>query len=61
MMAGRTLDQKRNLVKEVTEAVCRTIDTTPDLVKMKLTEMQPEGYAISGKLIVDQENPFNKK
>jgi 4-oxalocrotonate tautomerase len=61
MMSGRTIDQKRNLVKEITKVVCKTIDTTPDRVKIKLSEMSPEDYAISGQLIVDQDDPFGKK
>lgn len=61
MMAGRKLDQKRKLVKRVTEAFCESIDTRPELVKIKLTEMMPDSYAISGQLIIDQEDPFGKK
>ena len=54
MIAGRTLDQKRELVKSVTKAVCESIGTTPERVKIKLNDMEPENYAISGELIVDQ-------
>ena len=61
MIAGRTLDQKRNLVKSVTKVVCESIGTTPDRVKIKLNDMKPENYAISGELIADQEDPFGKK
>lgn len=61
MIAGRTLDQKRELVKSVTKAVCESIGTTPERVKIKLNDMEPESYAISGKLIADQEDPFGKK
>ena len=54
MIAGRTLDQKRKLVKSVTKAVCESIGTTPERVKIKLNDMEPENYAISGELIADQ-------
>jgi len=54
MIAGRTLDQKRKLVKSVTKAVCESIGTTPERVKIKLNNMEPENYAISGELIADQ-------
>ena len=54
MIAGRTLDQKRKLVKSVTKAVCESIGTTPERVKIKLNDMEPENYAISGESIEDQ-------
>ena len=60
MMCGRTLNQKRELVKSVTKAVCESIGTTPDRVKIKLNDMKPESYAISGELIADQKDPFGK-
>ncbi|MDP5110602.1 MAG: tautomerase family protein [Rickettsiaceae bacterium] len=61
IMAGRTLDQKRKLVESVTKAVCESIGTSPEHVKIKLNDMEPESYAISGTLIADQEDPFGKK
>ena len=61
MMFGCTIDQKRNLIREITKVVCETIDTTPDRVKIKLSEMSPEDYVISGQLIVDQDDPFGRK
>ena len=61
MITGRTLDQKRELVKSVTKAVCESIGTAPESVQIKLNDMEPEGYAVSGKLIIDQENTFGKK
>jgi len=61
MIAGRTLDQKRKLVESVTKAVCESIGTSPERVKIKLNDMEPENYAISGKLTADQEDPFAKK
>ncbi len=61
MISGRTINQKRDLVKEITKVVCKTIDTTPDRVKIKLSEMSPENYAISGQLIVDQDSPLGRK
>ena len=61
MMPGRTIDQKRNLVREVTRIVCETINTTPDRVKISLSEMNPENYAVSGKLLVDHDDSFKQK
>ena len=38
-----------------------SIDTKPERVKIKLNDMEPENYAISGELIADQQDPFGKK
>jgi 4-oxalocrotonate tautomerase len=54
MIAGRSLEEKRALVKNVTRAVCDSIKTSPDRVKIKLNELSTENYAISGKLVIDQ-------
>lgn len=60
MMSGRTIDQKRLLVKLVTEAVCESINTQAERVKIKLTDMTPDNYATSGKLIMDQNDSSGK-
>ena len=40
---GRTLDQKRKLVKEVTEAVARNLDVAEDAVLIQLLEFVTRG------------------
>lgn len=56
LIEGRSVDQKRNLVKEVTEAICRTVNTTPDHVKIILHDMARHDYANAGVLHIDQQN-----
>ena len=51
---GRSLDQKRGLVKGVTEAVCANFDVTPDQVTIVFQEMEPEERAKGGVLDVDR-------
>ncbi len=60
-MHGRSDDKKRMLVKKVTEAISDSIDVAPEKVKIILSEMMPNDYAISGKLIMDQEVPYKDK
>lgn len=54
MLEGRTDDQKRKLVKEITEVVCRTIDSTPEKVRVFINEMPKKHYAIGGVLESDR-------
>jgi len=54
LLEGRTLEQKRDLVAQVTEAVCRSLDARPEQVRIILSEMPREGYAIAGKLTCDR-------
>jgi 4-oxalocrotonate tautomerase len=53
MWSGRTLDQKRKLVKKVTEAVVEALEIQPDEVKIRIVESEKENYAIGGVLRVD--------
>lgn len=49
----RTLEQKRAMVKEVTEALVRTINCKPEAVRIIIREMEKENYAIADKLYID--------
>lgn len=53
MVEGRTLDQKRALVKKITEAVCESVNVTPERVHIVITDMKREDYADAGVLLVD--------
>ena len=53
LMSGRTVEQKRSLVKEVIDAVCRTLDRTPDQVRIILHDLKEEDYAVGGVLKLD--------
>ena len=39
---------------QMTEAVCRSLDARPEQVRIILSEMPREGYAIAGKLTCDK-------
>jgi 4-oxalocrotonate tautomerase len=56
MIQGRTLDQKRSLVDEVTKAVCKTISVSPDRVRIIINEVPEDSYAIAGELMLDKNN-----
>lgn len=54
LIEGRTIDQKRALVKKVTQAVCESVNVQPDAVKIVLNDMAKHDYAVAGELWVDQ-------
>jgi 4-oxalocrotonate tautomerase len=54
LIKGRTVEQKRSLVKKVTDAVCETVNVPADAVEVILSEMERENYARAGALHLDQ-------
>lgn len=52
---GRTLEQKRAMVKKVTEALVETIQCKPENVHISLREMTPEDVANGGVLNCDKD------
>lgn len=50
---GRTIDQKRGLVKDVTEAVCKNFDVKPEAVAVYIREGKTENRGKAGKLAID--------
>ncbi len=53
MLGGRSLEQKRAMVKEVTEAIVRTVQCPPEAVKIIIREMEPEHLGEAGVLRSD--------
>lgn len=54
MHPGRTLDQKRAFVREVTRVVVETLNCPPESVDVVISEVAREDWSKSGKLIVDK-------
>lgn len=54
LLAGRTVDQKRQLVKKVTDAIVESVNCPPDAVRIILRDMPKEHFAIAGKLKIDE-------
>jgi 4-oxalocrotonate tautomerase len=48
IMEGRTVDQKRRMVAEVTQAVVRSFDVGPEAVRILIHELIPENYSLAG-------------
>jgi 4-oxalocrotonate tautomerase len=50
MFEGRTKEQKRALVREITEGTCRALGCQPDAVQIILTHIAKDDWAEAGKL-----------
>ena len=50
---GRTIEQKRGLVKDITDAVCKNFAVSPEAVSILLHEGKKENRAKAGKLAID--------
>lgn len=48
MLEGRTVEQKRNAVAAITEAVCRTLSVRPEQVRIMINELAVEHFAVGG-------------
>ena len=55
MLAGRTVEQKREFAKRVTQVVCETLDSKPEKVRVIMHDMPHDSYAIGGVLVSDNE------
>jgi len=53
MFSGRTPEQKRELVREITEGTCRALGCKPDAVQIILSDVAKNDWAESGKLFSD--------
>ncbi len=53
MFEGRTLEQRRKLVKEITDGTCRALGCPADAVQIILTDIKKENWAEAGKLFSD--------
>ena len=53
-LEGRTVDQKRSLVKDITDAVVRNFKVAPDAVMVQIMESPKDSKAKGGVLFSDQ-------
>ena len=53
MLEGRSVEQKRELVKKVTAAICETASCPPEAVKIVIRDMSTNNYGDGGKLRSD--------
>ncbi len=56
MLPGRSLAQKRELVRVSTDAVCNIAHTRPEDTLVVFSEYSVEDWASNGKLYIDQDD-----
>lgn len=56
LLEGRSIKQKREIAKKVTEAIVETVKVKPDTVQIIFHDMKKENYAIAGNLYSDNTN-----
>jgi len=54
MVKGRTTDQKRNLVKAITDSVISILDVKPEWVSVLIEELDRENWSTGGELHIDK-------
>nr|WP_309826508.1 4-oxalocrotonate tautomerase [Paracidovorax wautersii] len=50
MMEGRTIEQKKKLVEEITRVSVEVLGGTPEMVDILITDVKRENWATGGKL-----------
>lgn len=50
MLEGRTIEQKRKLVQEITRVTVDVLGGTPDMVDILITDVKRENWATGGVL-----------
>ncbi len=54
LLEGRDIEKKRALVKNITQTVCDTLGSKPEKVRVILSDMPHDSYAIAGVLHCDE-------
>ena len=55
ILKGRTVEQKREMVKKVTDAITETLNCPKEAVRIIIREMEWENFAKAGVLKVDSQ------
>ena len=55
LIEGRNVEQKRGMVKDVTDAICKNIGCPSQAVSIDIVEYSPENLAQNGQLFSDRE------
>ena len=53
LLKGRTMEQKREMVRKVTDAITETLNCPKEVVSIIIREMELENFAKAGVLKID--------
>ena len=54
MLAGRSIEQKRELAKEITDSFVKICNAKPEGVYVVIEDVEKENWAVGGTLAVDK-------
>lgn len=54
LLEGRSQEMKENLVKNITRAVCESLGTEKEQVRIILSEMLEENFAVGGATVAEK-------
>ena len=54
VLEGKTIDQKRSLVKDITEAVVKHFEVPASAVTVDIVDLKKENIAVGGTLFTDR-------
>ena len=54
LVKGRTTEQKRRIAKRLTEVLSEEAAVDPKYVSLSLVEVEPDGFAEAGELVLDR-------
>lgn len=57
LLEGRTPERKRDLIRRVTDAVVAALEVRPEQVRVLLTELPPEHWAVGGVSLAERAKP----
>lgn len=54
LLAGRTAERKAELIRRVTAAVVEALEVRPEQVRVLLSELPPEHWAVGGRSMAER-------
>lgn len=54
LVKGRTTEQKRRIAKRLTEVLSEEAQVDPRYISLSLVEVEPDGFAEAGELVLDR-------
>lgn len=54
MLAGRTIEHKRNVASRITQVICEELNNKPESVRIIFNEIPLDNYSIAGVLKSDE-------
>jgi len=54
LLEGRTIEQKREIAKKITDVITNVVNVKPELVLVNFYDLKKENHAVAGELFIDK-------